>query len=71
MTTGPLDVLRLLARDSSCHGIMGFGAFDPHQIPVSQKKTYLTSIAGVPSPRRASLVEPYDYLSIPATCSAC
>ena len=40
MTTGPLDGLRLLARDSSCDGIMGFGAFHPRQAPTLVAVTF-------------------------------
>jgi hypothetical protein len=53
VTTGLPDVLKLLARDSSCDGIMGFGAFHPRQFPVSLEM-YLTSIPGA-SPVRSRL----------------
>jgi hypothetical protein len=33
--TGPLDVLRLLARDPTCEEIMGFGAFQSAPSPNS------------------------------------
>jgi hypothetical protein len=45
--TGPLDVLRLLARDSSCEGIMGFGAFDPRQAPTLVAVTFRVTIAQI------------------------
>jgi hypothetical protein len=70
VTTGLLDVLRLLARDSSCDGIMGFGVFHPRQLPISLK-TNLTSVHGAPPPRRVNSGRAVlHYFFIPATCSA-